>query len=130
VEKVMANPLNWFEIPTTELDRALRFYEAVLATSLKREVFGGIPMAMFPFGDKTGGALVQDARRKPGADGVLIYLNADGHLDGCIQRVSKAGGTVLTPKVDIGEPGFIAMIRDSEGNVVGLHEERPASARR
>ena len=121
----MANALDWFEIPTADLDRAVRFYEAVLAVSLKREVFERVPMAMFPFGDKsTGGALVQDARRKPGADGVLIYLNTYGHLDACVQRVAKAGGAVLTPKVDIGEPGFIAIVRDSEGNVVGLHQER------
>jgi uncharacterized protein len=121
----MANALDWFEIPTADLDRAIRFYESVLSVSLKREVFGGIPMAMFPCGDKSsGGALVLDAKRKPGADGVLIYLNTDGHLDAAVQRVAKSGGAVLAPKVDIGEPGFIAIVRDSEGNVVGLHQER------
>ena len=121
----MASALDWFEIPTSDLDRAIRFYESVLAVSLKRELFAGVPMAMFPCGDKsTGGALVHDSRRKPGADGVLIYLNTDGALDIAVQRVPKAGGTVLAPKVDIGDPGFIAIIRDSEGNVVGLHQER------
>jgi len=121
----MANALDWFEIPTADLERAIRFYESVLAVSLKREVFGGVPMAMFPNGDKSaGGALVHDSRRKPGADGVLIYLNTDGHLDASVQRVAKSGGAVLAQKMDIGDPGFIAIIRDSEGNVVGLHQER------
>ncbi len=121
----MARPLDWFEIPTADLDRAVRFYETVLGVSLKREVFGGVPMAGFPFADKsTGGALVQDARRKPSAEGALLYLNARGQLDTCVQRIARAGGEVIAPRVDIGEPGFIAIFRDTEGNVVGLHQER------
>jgi predicted enzyme related to lactoylglutathione lyase len=31
---------------------------------------------------------------------------------------------VVQPKTDIGPPGFIALVRDTEGNVVGLHSER------
>ena len=121
----MAHALSWFEIPTTELDRAVKFYETVLAVSFRREVFGGVAMAMFPHGDKSpGGALIQDARRKPAPDGVLIYLDTQGHLDACIARIAKAGGTVVMPELDIGDPGFIATLRDTEGNVAGLHQER------
>ncbi|MGO9829698.1 MAG: VOC family protein [Myxococcaceae bacterium] len=121
----MAHSLDWFEIPTTNLDRAIEFYGTVLGVSLKREVFGGVPMAALPCEEKsTGGALVEDARRKPSAEGALLYLNAYGQLDACVQRIAKAGGTVIAPKVDIGEPGFIAIFRDTEGNVVGLHQER------
>lgn len=121
----MANALSWFEVPTTDLDRAMRFYETVLGISLKREVFGGTPMAVFPFSDKmTGGALVLDSRRKPGADGVLIYLNTFGKLDACLGRVAKAGGAVLMPRSDVGDPGFVATFRDTEGNTIALHQER------
>ena len=47
----MANALTWFEIPTQDLDRAVRFYETVLGVHLKREVFGGVPHAIFPAGE-------------------------------------------------------------------------------
>jgi len=30
----------------------------------------------------------------------------------------------VLPKTDIGDPGFIALVRDTEGNVVGLHAPR------
>lgn len=125
-EGTMANAINWFEIPTTDLERAVRFYETVLGISLKSEVFGGVRMANFPCGDAggPGGALIHDVRKKPSAEGVLVYLDARGQLDACLQRVAKAGGAVLTPKVDIGEPGFIAILRDTEGNTVALHQER------
>jgi len=118
------NAINWFELPVHDLARARRFYEAVLATELKAETFGGMPMAMFPAGgDAVGGALVLDERRKPGG-GTTIYLNANGILDQCAARIEEAGGKVLLPKTDIGEPGHILLLLDTEGNQVGLHAER------
>ena len=121
----MKHAINWFELPVTDLDRAQRFYEAVLGTRLETETFGGMPMAMFPSGgdDAVGGALVLDQRRKPGGD-TIVYLNANGILDQCADRIEKAGGKVLLPKTDIGEPGHILLLLDSEGNQVGLHAER------
>jgi hypothetical protein len=121
----MANALTWFEIPTLDLDRAVQFYETVLGVHLKREVFGGVPHAMFPAGQSdAGGALIHDGHRRPSGEGTLIYLDAGGRLDACIDRIRGAGGTLLMPKTDIGDPGFIAVFRDTEGNSVALHSPR------
>ena len=85
----------------------------------------GVPHAMFPAGQTdAGGALIQDGRRKPSSEGTLIYLDAAGKLDVCVERIRGAGGTLLMPKTDIGDPGFIAVFRDSEGNSVALHSPR------
>jgi predicted enzyme related to lactoylglutathione lyase len=123
----MANALTWFEIPTLDLNRAVQFYETVLGVHLKREVFGGVPHAMFPAGQSdAGGALIQDGHRKPSSEGTRIYLDAGGKLDACVDRVRGAGGMLLMPKTDIGDPGFIAVFRDTEGNSVALHSPRSA----
>jgi predicted enzyme related to lactoylglutathione lyase len=45
-------------------------------------------------------------------------------FDGCIERATRAGGRVVLPKTDIGDPGFIAILADTEGNHVALHMER------
>ena len=116
----MTNALNWFEIFVADLDRATRFYEEVLSLSLRREDDGG--MSIFPYEgpEGVGGALVQ----KPGLagrQGALIYLPAEGQLDACLGRVAGAGGSVITPRLGIGPHGFVAVVRDSEGNHVGLH---------
>jgi len=121
----MSNAINWFEIPVSDLDRAARFYERVLGVTLKRELFTGTPIAVFTAPDRAvGGALVSQPQRKPSADGALVYLDATGKLDAALDRVPAAGGAVLLAKTDIGEPGFIAIVRDSEGNHVGLHSPR------
>lgn len=118
------NAINWFEIPVTDMDRAVRFYERVLATSLKREVFGGQPHAIFPAAEPgVAGALVNSKELTPSVAGARIYLDAP-QLDACLARVAAAGGAVVMPKTDIGEPGFIAIVKDTEGNAVGLHQPR------
>jgi predicted enzyme related to lactoylglutathione lyase len=122
----MTNTINWFEIPTTDLARAARFYELVLGTSLKQEHFTATDMHMAIFSgpeESVRGALIKDKHRKPNPDGAIVYLHARD-LDASLGRIEQAGGAVVLPKTDIGEPGFIALVRDTEGNVVGLHTPR------
>jgi len=119
------NAINWFEIPATDFDRAVKFYETALSISMHREPFAGDPNAFFAYtqGQGVGGALVKADYAKPSADGAVIYLNAGTReqLDAALARVEAAGGTVLKPAADLGEIGFSAFIRDTEGNRVGLH---------
>lgn len=125
----MRNAINWFEIPTRDLDRATRFYEQLLDRKLRREVFAGTPIAIFTGESReaVAGCLISDPRRQPSADsGCLVYLDASPDLDGCLSRADAAGGTVVLPRTDIGEPGFIAIVRDTEGNHVGLHVKKGA----
>jgi len=122
----MTHTINWFEIPTTDLERASRFYQDVLGASFKHEHFAATDMHMAVFQGEmksVRGALIADKRRKPAADGALVYLNARD-LDASLARIEPAGGSVVLPKTDIGEPGFIALVRDTEGNVIGLHAPR------
>ena len=117
----MNSAINWFELPVKDLARAQKFYETMLAIQLRFEVFNGVPTAVFPADSGVGGALVKDLRRKPTADGAVVYFNAEGKLDACLSRVDAAGGKVLSPKMSIGDPGHIALVLDTEGNEIGLH---------
>ena len=121
----MKSAVDWFEIPVEQLSRAVSFYEALLATRLKPSKYGPFEAAVFSVDDPgIGGALVQDKGRKAQQGGTRVYLCATGMLEEVLSRVAPAGGSVLLPKTDLGEPGYIAVIRDSEGNEVGLHSER------
>ncbi|MBL9136089.1 MAG: VOC family protein [Verrucomicrobiales bacterium] len=117
------NAVNWFELAVTDFDRAKHFYETILGTALTEVPVQGCRMAMFPFdmANGIGGSITLMAEMKPGPGGTLIYLNVEGELDVVISRVAAAGGAVERPRFAIGEHGFIAIIRDTEGNVVGLH---------
>ena len=118
----MASALNWFEIPATDYDRAVKFYNTVLASELQPMDMGDGPlMAMFPAEDGISGAVIKAEGYTPSADGSVIYLNAGADLSDALGRVEAAGGQVLVPKTGIGENGFFAFLLDTEGNKVGLH---------
>lgn len=119
----MDNALNWFEIFVADLPRAQAFYETVLKLKLRSEMFEGLAHAIFPNKDLAG-ALVKHPRRGPSGDGAVVYLNCAGKLDECLARVVPSGGSIVLPKTDIGPPGFIAWMKDTEGNVIGLHSPR------
>lgn len=119
------NAVNWFEIPATDLERAQRFYEAVLATPLKREAMGSEQMAIFPYeGDNAVSGCINVGAEgvAPSRAGTRVYLDAGASIDTVLARVAGAGGRVHTPKTALPPGmGFFAHIEDSEGNVVGLH---------
>jgi predicted enzyme related to lactoylglutathione lyase len=117
----MAHAIKWFEIPVTDINRAARFYGAILAAEMAVHEVMGKRRALLPFHDGVGGSLVQGAGYVPSKEGALLYLDGGGDLDVVLRRVGPAGGRVLQPKMSIGEYGFVAIFIDTEGNRVGLH---------
>lgn len=117
------NPVNWFEIPTTNLDRAQKFYEAVLGAELSRHEMGSLQMAWFPMEMGAAGAtgsLVQADGYVPSHAGTMVYFTV-GDIEMTLAKVTAHGGKVLNPKMSIGQYGFVAHFEDTEGNRVALH---------
>lgn len=120
----MKNAISWFEIPSTQLDRAQAFYEAVLNCVLRREPMGPSEGAVFPYqGEGVGGCLMAGPTASaPSAGGTLVYLDASPSLDAALARVTTAGGTIALGRQAL-PPGMgvFAHITDLDGNRVGLH---------
>jgi uncharacterized protein len=121
------NAIDWFEIPAADFDRAVRFYEAILALRMTPlPLANGPKMAMFPVPPMeggVGGAICHHPEwYVPSKAGTLVYLNADPDLATVLARVEGAGGKVVVPKTQISEQhGFMAVFLDSEGNRMALH---------
>ncbi len=123
----VTHPIDWFEIPVRDMERAQRFYETLLAAPMHRETIGANTLAVFGSDpDAVKGCLFAGPSAPPPSEsGTLVYLNAQPTLDAVLARLPEAGGRVLTPKVQLpGDMGCFAHIADSEGNRVGLHAER------
>lgn len=117
----MAHIVDWFEIPSTDFDRAVGFYSTIFDQTIPTEDFVGIPHGFLSDADGLRyGAIIHDAATPPGNAGTLIYFHAD-NLDHVLGRVEAAGGTIAMPKQDLGEIGKIAVVLDTEGNRIGLH---------
>ena len=117
------NPVRWFEIYVQDMDRARRFYEAVLDTKLVRLDSGGIEMWAFPSTQDHYGAcgtLVKVDGVRSGGNSTLVYFGCD---DCAVEagRIAGAGGTVQREKMSIGQYGHVVLALDTEGNLIGLH---------
>jgi len=119
----MSDALTFFEIPTVDIDRAGKFYEEVLQVKLTSMEGGGESMRLFPAPEPfVQGALVYREEQKPSMGGTVVYLRLQGDVDAAIARVKPAGGSVIVPKMSLsGVPGEFFCLRDTEGNLVGVH---------
>jgi len=122
-----ADTLCWTDIPVTNLDRAIKFYSAVLGKEVRRLSEGRMEYGLLPHEEQNAsGCLVVRADsggvdNRPSANGPLIYLSVEGRLDEAVETARKNGGKVLRARQKIGEHGFRAVIIDSEGNRIALH---------
>ncbi|MGA8109994.1 MAG: VOC family protein [Acidobacteriaceae bacterium] len=114
--------ITWFEIPASDFGRAVRFYETLFAAPLVHN--SAWPnLGIFPY-ERPGisGCVAFGEGHRPCADGTVIYLNCEGRIDEILGRLEAAGGKVVDPKTHLPNIGWIAQIRDSEGNRIGLHD--------
>lgn len=123
-----SNPVGWFEIYVQDMSRAKAFYEAVfqgVLTSLENPDPKGFPdMEMWAFPSSmenygAPGALVKMAGCHSGGSTIVYFTCDDCAIEAA--RAAANGGKVVKEKMSIGEHGFIAMVSDTEGNVIGLH---------
>ena len=125
------NPVVHFEIYVQDMARAKAFYEAVLDVTLEKMPSPTPEMEMdmwfFPMDKEApmssygaGGMLVKMEGFASGGCGTLVYFGCD---DCAVQaaRAAKFGGSVFQEKTSIGEHGFCALARDTEGNLIGFH---------
>lgn len=120
-----ANSIVWFEIYVQDMQRAKKFYESVFQRKLA-ELKAPVPgLEMWQFeGDANSygapGALVKmEGGPSPGAGTIIYFACKDCAVEE--QRVTQFGGGVCKPKMSIGQYGFISLVNDTEGNMIGLH---------
>jgi predicted enzyme related to lactoylglutathione lyase len=118
----MNNPVQWLEIPTTDLERAKGFYSKVFNLDIQFMEMPDSKMYMFGAPDAVGsaGCLIQSEESKPSPDGILVYFTCED-LAMEAARVEQVGGKLIIPKTAIGEFGLFGQLIDTEGNRIGLH---------
>jgi len=122
-----SNPVGWFEIPVTDMDRAKAFYEKAFEIQIQVVDLGGTLMGWFPNVVEVIGAtgsLIKQESYIPSHEGTLVYFSsADVQIE--LNRIETAGGKILQGKTQISpEHGYMAVFEDSEGNRVALHSRQ------
>lgn len=121
------NPVGWFEIYVQDMQRAKQFYETVLGVELTKlespAEASGFEMLAFPMNMEAGGASGALAKMEgcpSGGMGTLVYFSCEDCAEEA-SRVEAAGGKIFKPKFSISQYGYISLVIDTEGNMIGLH---------
>ncbi|MCF2904895.1 VOC family protein [Octadecabacter sp. CECT 8868] len=112
----------WVEIPVTDLEKSMAYYDEVFGwTSQMVTDMGPNPIAILDGADNGGGGHLYPGKPPATGTGATLHLSVSGKLEDAAARVTKAGGEVLGPIVDI-PAGRFQYTLDLDGNSIGLFE--------
>lgn len=123
----MAN-IAYFQIPADDVSRAREFYQSLLGwkiepntalpdTSLQwQDIITGEPEE----GTMNNGGLYK--RQLPGP--IMNFVKVED-FDLILANAEKLGGKIMMPGSEIETVGLVAVIQDTEGNIIGLWKPEP-----
>ncbi len=114
-----------FEIPADNVERAQNFYKTVFDWKINPIPNMGYTILQTVTVDE------QNMPKEPGAinGGMLkrqspitspvITINVD-NIESSLEKIKQNGGQIVREKTQVGNMGFTAYFKDSEGNILGL----------
>lgn len=125
----MQNPLAWFEIYVEDMHRAKFFYERVFGFHLKKMNTRSwdVDRLSISLSEEGGsfGSLIWDRDVQPSGISSVVYFASSS--DDCAveeKRAVEAGGKVYKTKYSIGQYGYMSLVKDTEGNLIGIHSRK------
>lgn len=118
----MPRPIH-FEIHADDLDRAQRFYETMFGWTFAGVEGSDYRLIRTGTGPGIDGGMMQ--RRGPAPQGGeplgswVCTVDVDD-VDAYIARADASGGSLALPKMAIPGVGWLAYVKDSEGNILGM----------
>ncbi len=120
------NKVVHFEIPYDNIDRVKTFYENVFGWKINEIPAMNYHMVTTVQTDekqmpKESGAINGGMYKRGmgGSQTPVIVIDVPS-IDAYIEKVKAAGGTIVFDKRKVGDMGFYAQIKDTEGNIVGI----------
>lgn len=114
------HPIVHVEIPATDRQALADFYHNTFGWELNHSA--QLDYLMFIGNGGPDGAFVSNSGELwagASTNSPVVYLGTDD-VDGDLAKVTAAGGTVLVPKREIPNTGWMAIFRDPSGNHIGL----------
>ena len=113
---------SWVEVPVTNMEKSVKFYNEVFGYDMTIDNSGPNPMAVFGGVMAAGGGHLYPGKPSPDS-GSTVHLAIEGSLEAGMERVTKAGGQVVSPIVEIPDGRFV-YAKDLDGNSIGLFAEK------
>jgi uncharacterized protein len=127
------NSVVHFEIPADDIERAQKFYKELFGWNIEKA--GEMPYWIAKTGECdenempkesgfiNGGLMERNAEQDPSGVKPVIVIKVED-LTEHLKKIEEAGGKVVMPAMDVGDMGHYARIEDTEGNVVGVWQDK------
>jgi predicted enzyme related to lactoylglutathione lyase len=123
------NKVVHFEIPANDIERAKKFYREIFGWKIQDwpmpngSVYTGVRTVEIDektFLPKEVGAINGAIVKKDEIVNTPVITVNVSSIDECVEKIIKAGGKLLKPKVEITGLGYYAYVQDTEGNLLAL----------
>ena len=114
-----------FEIPADNLARAKKFYNTVFGWKMNEipemeyVMVGTVESDEDGMPKETGAINGGMLERQDPVKSPVITINVK-NIDQAAEAIEKNGGKLVRPKMAVGDMGYAAYFKDTEGNVIGL----------
>jgi hypothetical protein len=118
----MAN-IGFFDIPADDVARAKKFYQSLLGWTIEpaTDFFDQSQQRQnITTGKPEDGTMNHGGLYKRHMPGPIMNFVTVENLAAVLAKVERLGGTIVMPKNVIKDVGLVAVIRDTEGNILGL----------
>jgi predicted enzyme related to lactoylglutathione lyase len=122
-----------FEIPADDQERARKFYQEAFGWKINPlPELNYNTVTTTPTDEATGrpnepGAINGGLMGRAGELTTPVITVDVPDIDAALKTVEQLGGSVVAPKDTVPDQGFFAYFKDTEGNVMGLWENLPAT---
>ncbi len=120
-----------FEIPADQVERAKTFYSKAFGWMLNTMPEMDYTIVTTTASDKNGIPTAPGAinggmgkRRNP-LKSVVVTIGVKD-IDASLEKIKQLGGKAVGKKMPVGDMGFSAYFKDTEGNVIGLWQSAPS----
>ena len=109
------------EFDSTDLERTRRFLGGLFG-DWQFQGWGDKYLLFSTPGGPGGG--INRVDKLQGGSGTLVHVEVD-EIEPYLARVEGLGGRIHTPKTEIPEIGWFAIVKDPDGNLLGLYQDKP-----
>jgi predicted enzyme related to lactoylglutathione lyase len=118
----MAN-FGFFQVPADDVGRAKKFYQSLLDWKIEPDTAledKSLQWHNIITGKPETGMMNEGGLYKRMGQAPIMNFAVVENFDRVLAKVEKLGGKVVMPKNEIKNVGTVAVIQDTEGNILGL----------
>ncbi len=116
-----------FEIHVDDPDRASKFYTDVFGWKFSKWE-GPMDYWLISTGDTSCPGIDGGMMKRRDPMGNVYNTIGIESIDKSIEQITKAGGTIVVPKMPIPGVGWLAYFKDTEGNIFGVMQPDPSAS--